>query len=206
MHVNVKICGITSTDDARSVVDCGADAIGLMFYTPSPRFVSMETAARIAAVVSPGVMKVGVFVNPTGELVREALGACGLDMLQFHGDETPGFCRGFGVRSMKAFRIRDAGSLAALKSYDTEAWLLDAYVAGSLGGSGVSFNWDLAVEAVRLGRPVYLAGGLTPENVGEAVRRVRPYGVDVSSGVESAPGRKDAEKIRAFVAAVRAGE
>jgi phosphoribosylanthranilate isomerase len=206
MNVKIKICGITSTDDAKAVADCGADAIGLMFYKPSPRFVSMEMAARIAAVVPSGIMKVGVFVNPSGDLVNEALTACGLDMLQFHGDEAPGFCRGFGVRSMKAFRIRDAASLAALKAYDTDAWLLDAFVPGSLGGSGVTFNWDLAVEAVRLGRPVFLAGGLTPENVAGAVRSVRPYGVDVSSGVESAPGRKDPEKVRAFVAAVRAGE
>lgn len=206
MNVKIKICGITRTDDAKAVTDCGADAIGLMFYKPSPRFVSMEMAARIAAVVPSGIMKVGVFVNPTVELVHEALTACGLDMLQFHGDETPGFCRSFGVRSMKAFRIRDAASLAALKAYDTDAWLLDAFVPGSLGGSGVTFNWDLAVEAVRLGRPVFLAGGLTPENAGDAVRRVRPYGVDVSSGVESAPGRKDPEKVRAFVAGVRAGE
>ena len=144
-----------------------------------------------------------MFVNPSEELVFRAIGECGLNMLQFHGDETPEFCTQFGLMSMKAFRIRDAESLKALPSYPTDAWLLDAYSAKGLGGTGEKFNWDLAIEAKKLGRLIILAGGLTPENVAEAVAKVQPFGVDVSSGVESAPGKKDALKVRAFIKAAR---
>jgi len=126
--------------------------------------------------------------------VIRAIRECGLNLLQFHGDETPEYCLQFGLMSMKAFRMRDAGSLKALANYPTDAWLLDAYTPGKPGGTGEQFDWDLAVEAVKLGRPIFLAGGLTPENVGEAVTRVQPYAVDVSSGVEAAPGRKDHAK------------
>jgi phosphoribosylanthranilate isomerase len=126
-----------------------------------------------------------------------------LNLLQFHGEESPRFCTQFGVMSVKAFRIRDAQSLAALRDYPTDAWLLDAYSAAAHGGTGERFNWDLALRAKQAGRPIFLAGGLTPENVAGAVRRVQPFAVDVSSGVEIAPGRKDAVKVRAFVQAVR---
>lgn len=128
---------------------------------------------------------------------------CGLTLLQFHGDERPEFCTQFGVMSLKAFRVRDAASLAALPEYRTDAWLLDAFSPAALGGTGERFNWELAVDAKKLGRPIFLAGGLTPENVAEAVRRVQPFAVDVSSGVESAPGKKDPAKVRAFIAAAK---
>ncbi len=204
MSVKVKICGITSVSDALAAAEAGADLIGLMFYERSPRSVSLDRAAEIAAALPPFVARVGVFVNPTEAVVEEAIACCGLNMLQFHGDEPPEFCTRFGVMSMKAFRIRDAESLQALPNYATDAWLLDAFTPGQLGGTGERFNWNLAVEAGKFGRPILLAGGLTPENVAEAIRCARPFGVDVSSGVESSPGKKDAAKVRAFIAAAKA--
>lgn len=202
MIVKVKICGITRVADALAAVDAGADALGFMFYAPSPRHVSFGVAAEIIRQLPPFVAKVGVFVNPTEDEVRRAIAECGLDTLQFHGEETPEFCRRFGLKTMKAFRVRDAGSLEQTEAYTSEAWLLDSHVTGQLGGTGARFNWDLATAAARR-HTVLLAGGLTPENAAEAVRRVRPYGLDVSSGVESAPGRKDTAKVRAFIAAAR---
>jgi phosphoribosylanthranilate isomerase len=204
MSVKVKICGITNADDAQVAVAAGADLLGFVFYDQSPRHVTVAQAAVIARTVPPYVVRVGLFVNAPEELVAEAMSACGLQLLQFHGDETPAYCRQFPAMSMKAFRVKDADTLRALPEYPTDAWLLDAFVPGQRGGTGHSFNWDLAIEAVKLGKPVFLAGGLTPENVAEAVRQVRPYGVDVSSGVESAPGRKDPAKVRAFIAAAKA--
>lgn len=203
MSVKVKICGITNSVDALAAVEAGADALGFMFYDQSPRHITVGDAARITGQLSPFILKVGVFVNPTEELVLRAMGECSLSVLQFHGEETPEFCTQFGLMSMKAFRVRDAESLKALEQYPTDAWLLDAYSAKGLGGTGEKFNWDLAVEAKRFGKPIFLAGGLTPENVADAVRRVQPFGVDVSSGVESAPGRKDHRKLREFITNVR---
>lgn len=204
MSVKVKICGLTRVADAQAAAAAGADMIGLMFYEPSPRSVTLEQAAEIVRALSPWVVRVGVFVNPEAELVAEAVSRCGLNLLQFHGDEPPEFCTRFAVMSMKAFRIRDAGSLQALPRYPTDAWLLDAYTPGQRGGTGGRFDWDLAVEAKQSGKPIFLAGGLTPDNVADAVRRVQPFGVDVSSGVESAPGIKDHDKVRSFIAAARA--
>ena len=135
-------------------------------------------------------MKVGVFVNAPPDFVVRAASECGLTLLQFHGDEPPDFCRQFGLMNMKALRVRDAESLEALLDYETDAWLLDAYSPNQAGGTGQTFNWDLATQAQRWGRPIFLAGGLTPDNVADAVNRVRPFGVDVSSGVEASPGRK----------------
>jgi phosphoribosylanthranilate isomerase len=203
MSTLVKICGITNSDDALAGIEAGADALGLMFYEPSPRHVSVAAAAAIARALPPHVIKVGVFVNAPEETVARALAECGLNILQFHGEETPEFCRRFPVMTIKAFRVRDAGSLQSLTDYQTDAWLLDAFVADKPGGTGARFNWDLARQAQTLGRPIFLAGGLTADNVAEAVRRVRPYGVDVSSGVEASPGRKDPRKMRAFVQAAK---
>jgi phosphoribosylanthranilate isomerase len=203
MNLKVKICGITSVVDALASVEAGADALGFMFYAPSPRCVNFATAAGIVRELPPFVAKVGVFVNPSEEEVRQAIAECGLDTLQFHGEEPPEFCRRFGLKAIKAFRVRDAESLLETQAYSSEAWLLDSYVAGQLGGTGARFNWDLATEAAKSHRAVLLAGGLTPENAAEAVRQVRPYGLDVSSGVESAPGKKDAAKVRAFIAAAK---
>ena len=148
-------------------------------------------------------MKVGVFVNPTEDQVAHALRACGLGLLQFHGEEAPEFCTQFGVMSVKAFRIRDDRSLQMLMDYPTDAWLLDTYAEKQAGGTGKTFNWDLALAAKQYGRPIILAGGLTPENVADAVRLVQPFAVDVSSGVEISPGRKDPAKVAAFIAAAK---
>jgi phosphoribosylanthranilate isomerase len=137
-------------------------------------------------------------------LVLRAIAECGLNLLQFHGDEASAFCTQFGLMSLKAVRVRDEASLKALADFQTDAFLLDAYSPSGFGGTGEKFNWELAVEAQKFGKPIFLAGGLTPENVAAAVSQVRPFAVDVSSGVESAPGKKDAAKVRAFIAAVRA--
>jgi phosphoribosylanthranilate isomerase len=203
MSTVVKICGITSVEDGLAAAAAGADAIGLMLYDGSPRHITLETAVEISRALPPFVSRVGVFVNADSGIVAEAISVCGLNILQFHGDETPEYCRQFPVMTMKAFRMRDRESLKKLKEFTTDAWLLDAYVKDARGGTGASFNWDLAIEAKELGRPIFLAGGLTPDNIGEAVRKVRPYGVDVSSGVEVSPGTKDHAKVRAFIKAAK---
>ena len=205
MSVRVKICGITSVADAMTAAEAGADMIGLMFYDGSPRHITIAQAAEISRALSPFMLKVGVFVNPEEAQVMEAISACGLNLLQFHGDESSDFCTQFGLMSVKALRVKDAESLAALENYSTDAFLLDAHSKSGLGGTGEKFNWDLAIEAQRFNKPIFLAGGLTPENVAAAVRQVRPFAVDVSSGVESAPGKKDAAKVRAFIQAAKAG-
>ena len=202
MSVKVKICGLTRPADALAAAEAGADLVGLVFYEKSPRSVSPQTAAKIARVLPPFVLKVGVFVNAPADLVLRAIGECGLNLLQFHGEEPPEFCTRFGVMNMKAFRVRDVKSLNELPDYQTDAYLLDACSPEARGGTGEKFNWDLAIEARKFGKPIFLAGGLTPENVADAVRKVQPFGVDVSSGVESSPGKKDPAKVRAFIQAV----
>jgi phosphoribosylanthranilate isomerase len=203
MSVKVKICGITSAPDAVAAAEAGADALGFMFYDQSPRHVSTRVAADIIRELPPFVIKVGVFVNAPEDLVLRAIGDCGLNVLQFHGDETPEYCTQFGLMSVKAFRIRDADSLKPLVDFPTDAWLLDAFSPEARGGTGSTFNWDLALEAGKLGKPIFLAGGLTPENVAEAVGKVRPFAVDVSSGVESAPGKKDRARVKSFIRAAK---
>lgn len=206
MDTRIKICGITNVADGQAAVAAGADAIGFIFYEKSPRCVALETAADISTSLPPFVMRVGVFVDAPEEFVTRAIADCGLTMLQFHGDETPEFCAQFGLMSMKAFRMHGPETLEELPKYETDAYLLDAYSSTTLGGSGEKFNWDLAVEAQKFGKPIFLAGGLTPGNVADAIRQVRPFGVDVSSGVERAPGKKDHEKVKAFIAAARSVE
>ncbi len=203
MNVRVKICGITRREDALAAVAAGADALGFMFYAPSPRAMTVSAAAEICRLLPPFVAKVGVFVDATEEFIRETARECRLDTLQFHGRETPEFCGRFALPVIKAFRVRGPESLTGLREYPTAAWLLDSFVPGQPGGTGARFNWALAAQAAQYGRPILLAGGLTPGNVAEAIRQTQPYAVDVSSGVESAPGRKDLAKVGAFVAAVR---
>lgn len=203
MSVVVKICGITNAPDALAAVQAGADALGFVFCEASPRCVSIEGAAEIIRQLPAPLVKVGVFVDAAEDFVVQAASRCGLNLLQFHGTETPDYCLQFGLMSMKAFRIRDHESLLPVANYATDALLLDAYSPERLGGTGEKFNWSLALEARQFRRPIFLAGGLTPENVAEAVRQVRPYGVDVSSGVEAAPGKKDPAKVKAFVAAAK---
>ncbi len=201
----VKICGITDAGDALAAVDAGADALGFIFYPPSPRYVRPEVASEIVRQLPPFVTRVGVFVDAGEDRIDETVRQVGLDAVQLHGRESSEFCRRFrAVRIIKAFRMDGPRALAELESYPGFTWLLDSYQAGAFGGTGQTFNWDLACEAVRRGGRVLLAGGLTPENVGRAVAAVRPYGVDVASGVEVAPGRKDLAKVRAFIQAAKA--
>ena len=204
MGVRVKICGITNRDDALAAAAAGADALGFMFYEPSPRHLSLAVAAEIIRALPPFIAKVGVFVDAPAELVQRAIKECGLDTVQLHGDESPDYCREFTVQTIKAFRVRNEETLKQLPAYKTSAWLLDSYVPGQPGGTGARFNWELARAATHLGRPVILAGGLTPANVAGAVHEVRPFGLDVSSGVESGPGRKDHAKVMEFIAAAKA--
>src|SRR6266480_6318996 len=186
MSVRVKICGITNVEDALAAVAAGADALGFMFYEKSPRSVPIKLVADLVRRLPPFVAKVGVFASPTERAVLETISLSGIDTLQFHGDETPEFCRKFSpLKVYKAFHMENLESLRALPGYRTDAWLLDSFVGGKPGGTGAKFNWDLAVESKKLGRPIIIAGGLTPENVSDAVRKVRPFAVDVPSGVES---------------------
>ena len=203
MSVKVKICGMTSVADALAAAEAGADMIGLNFYDGSPRHITLATAVEISRALPPVVLRVGVFVNPVEALVTRAIAECGLSLLQFHGDEPSDFCTQFGLMCMKAIRVRDEDSLQQLEHFHTDAFLLDAHSQTWLGGTGEKFNWDLAIAAQKFGKPIFLAGGLTPENVADAVKKVRPFAVDVSSGVESAPGNKDAAKVRAFIAAAK---
>lgn len=202
----MKICGLTCPEDVAAAVDAGADALGFMFYEPSARHVTVETAEVLCRAVPSTVLRVGVFVDAAEDCIREVAGRCGLHVLQLHGQESPEFCGRFRLPVVKAFQVRGPGVLDELVRFATAGWLLDSYVAGQRGGTGATFNWDVAASAVALGRPVWLAGGLKPGNVGEAIRRVRPDAVDVSSGVEQSPGRKDPARIRAFIQAVRAAE
>lgn len=206
MKTRVKICGITNVADGLAAAEAGADMIGLMFYESSLRHITLARAAEISRALPPFLMRVGVFVNAPADFVLRAIGECNLTMLQFHGDETSDFCTQFGLMNMKAIRVRDSGSLKQLENYQTDAFLLDAHSKHGLGGTGEKFNWDLAVEAQKFGKPIFLAGGLTPENVADAVRKVHPFGVDVSSGVESAPGIKDHSKVKAFITAAKSVE
>jgi phosphoribosylanthranilate isomerase len=205
MSVKVKICGITNVVDGQAAAAAGADMIGLMFYNKSPRHITLLQAVEISRALSPYVLRVGVFVDPDADFVLRAIQECGLNLLQFHGNESSEFCTQFGVMSMKALRVRDEASIETLADFHTDAFLLDAYSKNGLGGTGEKFNWDLAIAARKFDKPIFLAGGLTPENVEAAVRQVRPFAVDVSSGVESAPGKKDTAKVAAFIAAAKRG-
>lgn len=203
MHTRIKICGLTRSEDVAVVADAGADAVGFVFYPPSPRYVTPARAAELARSLPPFVSVVGLFVNADADTVRQALASAPIHLLQFHGDEDDAFCRQFGRPFIKAARVRPGLDLlqyaAAFPS--AQALLLDAFVDG-YGGGGAAFDWSLVPES--LARSVVLSGGLGVDNVGDAIRRLRPAAVDVSSGVESAKGIKDAAKVRAFVAAVRA--
>lgn len=203
MRTRVKICGITRVEDARAAAEAGADAIGLVFDPGSPRCVTLEQALAITESVPPFVTVVGLFVDSTAERVRAVLERARIGLLQFHGAEEPAQCRSYGRPYVKAIRMREGVDLRAEERRYTDAagLVLDTYVPGQSGGSGRAFDWALIPGD--LGKPVILAGGLTPENVTDAIRRVRPAAVDVSSGVESAKGIKDRHKIAAFIRAVR---
>jgi phosphoribosylanthranilate isomerase len=202
LRTRVKICGITRGQDARAAAHAGADAIGLVFYPLSPRYLSVERAVEIRDALPPFVQTVALFVNPDAAQVAQVIGRVRPAMLQFHGDEGAEFCGQFGVPYVKACRIRPGvNALECLRPFSrAAAWLFDSYVP-EYGGVGESFDWSLLPATGE--RPVILSGGLSRVNVAEAIRRVRPWGVDVSSGVESGKGVKDGTKIAAFIAEVR---
>ncbi|QEY62261.1 phosphoribosylanthranilate isomerase [Metapseudomonas lalkuanensis] len=201
--VRIKICGITRIEDALAAIAAGADAIGFVFYAKSPRAVTPAQARAIIAALPPFVTTVGLFVDmPRAELTR-LLAEVPLDLLQFHGDEGPEDCAGYGRPYIKALRVKPGDDVAAAISHYPAASgiLLDTYVPGTPGGTGEAFDWSLVPRDAA--KPLILAGGLTPENVGDAVRQVRPYAVDVSGGVEASKGIKDAAKIQAFIQRAR---
>ncbi|MFV3385536.1 phosphoribosylanthranilate isomerase [Pseudomonas sp. NY15364] len=201
--VRSKICGITRIEDALAAVAAGADAIGLVFYGKSPRAVGVEQAAAIVQALPPFVTTVGLFVDMPRDQLQQLLQRLPLDLLQFHGDESPADCEGHGRPYIKALRVRpDEDVAAAMAPYSgARGILLDTFVEGVPGGTGASFDWSLVPE--NADKPIILAGGLDAGNVAEAIRQVRPYAVDVSGGVEASKGIKDAGKIHAFVQAVR---
>lgn len=201
-RTRIKICGITRAEDAQIAVHAGADALGFVFYPPSPRYVAPARAASIVAAVPAFVCTVGLFVNHDVESVRQILAEVSLDLLQFHGDEPPSFCRQFGKPYIKAVRVKSDTNLVqyALDFHDAKALLLDAFVEGVPGGTGEAFDWNLLPRD--FSKPIILAGGLTPENVEHAIRLTRPYAVDVSGGVELSKGIKSADKIAAFIKGV----
>ncbi|WP_427185081.1 phosphoribosylanthranilate isomerase [Bordetella bronchialis] len=211
MRTRVKICGMTRPEDIAAAVEAGADAVGLIFYPKSKRYVTLEQAARLRRAVPAFVDVVALFVNAEDETVKQVLDTVGPDLLQFHGDETPAACERHGRRYMKAFRVGGPGAETAAQLAQTCAgyrgaagWLFDSYSAG-YGGSGLAFEHALLqdVRADRQGAPIILSGGLSPDNVQAAVAALRPYAVDVSSGVEDSPGIKSAARIRSFLQAVR---
>ncbi len=202
-NVRSKICGITRIEDALAAAEAGADAIGLVFYAKSPRAVDVRQARAIIAELPPFVTTVGLFVNASRCELNEILEVVPLDLLQFHGDETPQDCEGYHRPWIKALRVRPGDDLeAACQLYaGARGMLLDTYVPGVPGGTGEAFDWSLV--PAQLSKPIILAGGLSADNVGQAIAQVRPYAVDVSGGVEQAKGIKDAAKIEAFMRAVK---
>jgi len=203
MRTRIKICGITRPEDGLAVAEAGGDAIGLVFYEPSPRNVTIEQAQAVVAALPPFVTVVGLFVNATDDEIREVLDAVPLGLLQFHGDEPAGLCGGYGLPYIKALRMAPGLDVAATAGLyrDAQGILLDAYQPGVAGGTGEVFDWQAVPEGLK--KPIILAGGLTPDNVGEGIAQVHPYAVDVSGGVEAAKGIKDINKISAFIDAVR---
>ncbi len=198
--VKVKVCGITNLEDALAALELGADALGFVF-APSPRRIEVSKAGGIIAQLPPFVTTVGLFVNEAKARVRETLKKCHLNAVQFHGDESPQVCKEFmpGIKVIKAFRIKDEENLNQIGGYSVSACLLDTWVEGKPGGTGKTFDWNLAVSAKDFGLPLILSGGLNPDNVARAIEKVGPYAVDVSSGVESAPGKKNHKLVREFI-------
>lgn len=204
--VKVKICGITNEADAVAAVEAGADALGFIFYAKSPRCVEAPLVKRILASLPPFVLTVGVFVNEDIKNIRDIIDNCGLSLAQLHGEESAEFCESLGRPVLKAIRKPSQAALLALAEYRGRAcvrgFLVDAFSDKAYGGTGERADWELASQVAQAG-PVVLAGGLTQDNVAEAVRTVKPYGVDVSSGVEASPGKKDRAKVRAFIHAAK---
>ena len=205
-QIKVKICGITNPVDAQAAVLAGADALGFIFYSKSPRYIEAKIAKQIISDLPPFILPVGVFVNEEPSRVREIVDLCGLALAQIHGDESPAYCESLQRPVLRAVRLRDRGSFLAIAEFKGRAgvkgFVVDAYSESEYGGTGKTTDWSLAAEAAKAA-PILLAGGLLPETVGKAIQEVKPYGVDVSSGVESSPGKKDHEKIQAFIKAAK---
>lgn len=197
--VKVKICGITNLEDAIAAVEFGADTLGFVFFKKSPRYISPAKAKAIIKKLPPFISSVGVFVNEDNIIVEKIADETGIDAIQLHGDEPPNACN-LSRPVIKAIRVKSIDNLEIISKYKNKvsAFLLDTYTPEIFGGTGQIFNWDIAVEAKQFGR-IILAGGLTPENIGQAIRRVHPYAVDVSSGVEAEKGRKDHRKMKLFI-------
>jgi phosphoribosylanthranilate isomerase len=204
--MKIKICGITNREDAEVAVAAGADALGFVLYRNSPRWVAPAVARSIVARLPPFVLTVGVFVNEEAERVRTLMDECGLALAQLHGEESAGYCEHLGRPALKALRLKDRGTLLSLAEFrgraNVRGVLIDAFSDQAYGGTGQTVDWTLAAEAARA-TSVILAGGLNHVNVAGAIRMVRPYGVDVSSGVEKSPGKKDHHKLKAFIEAAR---
>jgi phosphoribosylanthranilate isomerase len=202
--VKIKICGITNLTDARLAVDLGADALGFIFYPKSPRYVAPDAAREIIAHLPPFLVSVGVFVDEAAAVIQNLAAQAGLDWIQVHGQESPDYCRSLGRRVIKGFRIRDESSLKDLEPFQgaVQAFLLDTYKKGQVGGTGETFDWRLGQEAKKYGQ-IILAGGLTPDNIAQAIKVARPSAVDTASGTEAAPGKKDPAKLKAFFRAIR---
>jgi len=201
-NCRIKICGITNFEDAMLAVEAGADALGFVFYAKSPRFVTPHEVQQIVAELPPFITSVGLFVNESAARIRRVMNDAQLDVVQLHGDEPPEDCLLAPLPVIKAIRVQDASSLQGAERYQVSALLLDAWSEDHYGGSGLSFDWQLA-QRLAGKRPLILAGGLTPENVAAAVMQVKPYAVDVSSGVEVRPGKKDQQKVAEFIRQVR---
>ncbi len=203
--IRIKVCGITNSENAFYAVGLGASALGFIFYEKSPRFITPLAAAEIIKQLPPFVTKVGVFVNASEDYLRDARDIAGFDLYQFHGDETPQFCSAFGENYIKAIRVKDARSLDVIDLYDTDIFLFDTYSPDVYGGTGENFSWDILPRRKLGDKFVILSGGLNSDNVHDAIQRVNPYAVDVSSGVESSPGIKDHLKLRRFMEAANYG-
>jgi phosphoribosylanthranilate isomerase len=205
--IRIKICGITNLEDALLAAELGADALGFIFYLKSPRHVDPDDARSIIAQLPPFVAAVGVFVDEATAVVQELAVKVGLDWVQLHGQESPDYCRNLGRKVIKGFRIKDEGSLRRLADYRgvAQALLLDTYKKGQVGGTGEVFDWHMAREAKKYGR-IILAGGLTADNVAQAIATALPDAVDAASGTEAAPGKKDPAKLRAFFESVGNGQ
>ncbi len=201
--IKVKICGITNSKDALLAASLGAWAVGFIFYKGSPRYISPSKAKRIIDNLPPFVTPVGVFVNHREGAVRDIMKFCGIQTLQFHGDETPQYCRRFkDQKVIKAFRVKEGFDISGLSQYQVSAYLFDAYQEDQFGGGGKTFNWE-TIAGRKFNKPIILSGGLNPENVSSAIKTVFPYAVDVSSGVEEAPGKKNHKMLEQFFSAVK---
>ena len=201
--IKIKICGITNAEDALGAVELGADALGFIFHPPSRRYVTPEKAKGIINQLPPFVFKIGVFVDEEPETILKAVNECRLDGIQLHGRESPEFCAKFRRRVIKGLRPQREEEVTKIADYKVDALLLDSYHPDMEGGTGTTFDWELAVAAKMFGMPVILSGGLNPENVADAVRLVKPYGIDVASGVETFQGKKDLDKVRDFIEQAR---